>query len=182
QDDIHFQAAFDFYDDRLAHNFLEAALFDLHLVAAGQNVHEGIITGCVSLHVVLFRGIQIRKCDGRIGNGSAAAIRNRSRDGSIHVLAPPWRGDERQKRHRQQRCEYKLSQIWHFLPPTQKLSKVRNRRRADAPAAAATSLIVMSRFTLTCLKVSWSPLGQYTSMSAAVEFPKPKCKRGSLQE
>src|SRR5437660_5715424 len=86
----------------------------------------------------LFRGIQIRKCDGRIGNGSAAAIRNRSRDGSIHVLAPPWRGDERQKRHRQQRCEYKLSQIWHFLPPTQKLSKVRNRRRADAPAADAT--------------------------------------------
>jgi len=44
------------------------------------------------------------------------------------------------------------------------------------------SLIVMSRLAGICLKVSCKPLGQYTSMSAEVELPKPKCKRESLHE
>jgi hypothetical protein len=44
------------------------------------------------------------------------------------------------------------------------------------------SLRVMSRLAGICLKVSCRPLGQYTSMSAKVEFPKPKCNRESLDE
>jgi hypothetical protein len=42
--------------------------------------------------------------------------------------------------------------------------------------------MVMSRLAGICLKVSCSPLGQYTSMSAEAEFAKPKCKRESLHE
>jgi hypothetical protein len=44
------------------------------------------------------------------------------------------------------------------------------------------SLMLISRLARICSKVSCSPLGQYTSMSAEVEFPKPKCKRESLHE
>jgi hypothetical protein len=44
------------------------------------------------------------------------------------------------------------------------------------------SLMVTSWFAGICLKVSWSPLGQYTSISTELEVPRPKCNRGSLQE
>src|SRR6266404_7097204 len=44
------------------------------------------------------------------------------------------------------------------------------------------SLMVMRRLEGICLKVSCSPLGQYTSISTEVEAPRPKCKRESLHE
>ena len=100
QRDIHSQPAFDLHQDWLAHKLLEAGLFSLQLVAAGQDIHERVVAGRVGFYAALLSGIQIRQCDYRVGNGSSTCIRNRSGDGAIDVLAPARRRRERQNDNR----------------------------------------------------------------------------------
>ncbi len=78
---------------------LKAGLFPLQLVAAGQNIHERIVAGRVGFYGALFSVILVRQRDRRVGNCSAAAIRNDTSNRSVHILAPPGRRRERQNHY-----------------------------------------------------------------------------------
>ncbi len=86
--DIHSETTFDLDHDGLAHEFLEAALLPFYAIAPGQNVDKRVFSRGTRLHVVLFRGPEVRQCDRRVGNCGSACVCNVAGDGPINVLRP----------------------------------------------------------------------------------------------
>src|SRR5205814_10334373 len=68
--------------------FLVSPFLSFYAIAAWQNIDKGVLARGTGLHYVLLAGPDVVRCDRRIGNRSAAGVRNSARNGPIHVLCP----------------------------------------------------------------------------------------------